>query len=155
GRLQQGGGVHMGERIGEVAEESATTTDTPEVRAAIARAKLEWECTVDALPDLICLLDSRGQVQRVNRVCERWRLGSIAEVLGGDLHGVLHDPCTQEVCQLHEFLRSAWQALQGGGPAEFEVRDAHLERALHVTLRPMTPSAASTASEPLAVAVIA
>jgi signal transduction histidine kinase len=144
------------ERVGEVAADAAgTTADTPEVRAAIARAKLEWECTVDALPDLMCLLDSRGQLLRVNRVCERWRLGSVAEVLGRDLHGVLHPRCNQELCQLHEFLRSAWSSLQSGGPAEFEVRDALLERALHVTLRRMTPSPASAASEPLAVAVVA
>src|SRR5256885_12638623 len=53
---------------------SVASAHTPGVGAAIARAKLEWECTVDALPDLICLLDGRGHVLRVNRVCERWNL---------------------------------------------------------------------------------
>lgn len=142
-----------GERTAEIAEDFPA--DSPEVGAAIVRAKLEWECTVDALPDLICLLDSRGQVLRVNRVCERWNLGPIAGVLGRDLHGVLHEQCGGEVCQVREFLQAAWHSLQGGGPAEFEVRDAILERALHVTLRPMTPGAASTETEPLAVAVVA
>src|SRR5256886_13185536 len=56
-------------------------------------------------------------------------------------------------CQLDESLRSGWLSLQAGGPAEFELRDAILERALHVKLRRMTPGAASTATEPLAVAV--
>src|SRR5256886_15825532 len=58
-------------------------------------------------------------------------------------------------CQLDESLRSGWLSLQAGGPAEFELRDALLERALHVKLRRMTPGAASTATEPLAVAVLA
>src|SRR5256885_4641781 len=73
---------------------SVASAHTPGVGAAIARAKLEWECTVDALPDLICLLDGRGHVLRVNRVCERWNLGSIAEVLGRELHDVLHAECS-------------------------------------------------------------
>ncbi len=144
------------ERTGEATEDIPVgSTHTPGVRAAIARAKLEWECTVDALPDLICLLDGSGRVLRVNRVCERWNLGSVAEVLGRGLHGILHANCTADDCQLHESLRSGWLSLQEGGPAEFELRDGILERALHVTLRRMTPGAASTANEPLAVAVVA
>src|SRR5258708_1995730 len=144
------------ERAEEAGEDvPVASAHTPGVRAAIARAKLEWECTVDALPDLICLLDGRGRVLRVNRVCERWNLGSIAEVLGRELHDVLHANCSAGACQLHESLRSGWLSLQGEGPVEFELRDAILERALHVTLRRMTPGAASTATEPLAVAVLA
>ncbi len=145
-----------GERAGEASEDIAVgSAHTPGVHAAIARAKLEWECTVDALPDLICLLDRGGQVLRVNRVCERWNLGSIADVLGRGLHDVLHANCGAAACQLKESLRTGWLSLQGGGPAEFELRDALLERALHVTLRRMTPGPASTATEPLAVAVVA
>jgi signal transduction histidine kinase len=143
-----------GER-GELAEEfPGGSSDTPDVRAAIARAKLEWEGTVDALPNLICLLDGSGHLLRVNRVVERWELGSIADALGRDLHTVLHAGCTVEACHLRELLRSGWMSLQGGGPAEFQVRDPILGRALQVTLRRMTPSA-SADSEALAVAVIA
>jgi len=46
---------------------------TPGVHAAIARAKLEWECTVDALRTHLPA-DRSGQVLRINRVCERWNL---------------------------------------------------------------------------------
>src|SRR6184192_763633 len=141
------------DNAGEATADTAVgTANAPGVRAAIARAKLEWEGTVDALPDLICLLDASGHLLRVNRVCERWNLGSIAEVLGRDLHRLLHGRCAAERCQLHESLRSAWLSLREEGTAEFEVRDALLERALHVTLRRMTPGTAGVASEPLAVA---
>ena len=145
------------EGLGEAAaaDAAAAGVNTPAVRAAIARAKLEWEGTVDALPDLICLLDGSGHVLRVNRVCERWNLGSIADVLGRDLHRVLHKECAEEGCQLQESLRAGWLRLREAGVAEFEIRDALLERALHVTLRRMTPGAAGVASEPLAVAVVA
>src|SRR4030081_1048422 len=145
-----------GERAEEAGEDGpVASAHTPGVRAAIARAKLEWECTVDALPDLICLLDGRGRVLRVNRGCGGWNLASTPKVPGRELHDVLHANCGAGACQLHESLRSGWLSLQGGGPAEFELRDAFLERALHVTLRRMTPGAASTATEPLAVAVLA
>src|ERR1700741_2151479 len=58
-----------------------STSDTS-IRAAILRAKDEWECTVDALPDLICLLDVAGKVVRINRVVERWELYPLPEALG-------------------------------------------------------------------------
>ena len=73
------------------AQPADTLSDTARVRVSIARAKFEWETTVDVLSDLICLLDSAGRVTRVNRVVERWNLGSVTGVLGRDLHGLLHD----------------------------------------------------------------
>src|ERR1700757_2622857 len=107
------------EGAGEAAvDNTAGSANTPGVRAAIARAKLEWEGTVGALPDLICLLDASGHLLRVNRVCERWKLGSIAEVLGRDLHRLLHNKCAGDRCQLHEALRSAWLSLREEGTSE-------------------------------------
>ena len=92
-------------------EQSAATpdvlSDTQRVRVSIARAKFEWETTVDALPDLICLLDSFGRVARVNRVVERWNLGSITGVLGRDLHGLLHGDCAAASCALQVPLTTA------------------------------------------------
>jgi len=136
---------------------SGTISDTQRVRVAIARAKFEWECTVDALPDLICLLDADGQVVRVNRVVEHWNLGSIGGVLGCDLHELLHGNCLATGCALNAALRAAWTDLHGQAPQEFELRDAILGRALHLTLRRMTPNSAERAgsSECVAVAVVA
>ena len=142
-------------------ERSAATpdvlSDTQRVRVSIARAKFEWETTVDALPDLICLLDSAGRVARVNRVVERWNLGSITGVLGRDLHGLLHDDCAAASCALPEPLTEAEAGARRGEVREFEVRDAILGRALHVTLRPMTTddSDAKANTEGFAVAIVA
>jgi signal transduction histidine kinase len=139
---------------GPAAEAGAPAlSDTALVR--IVRAKTEWEDTVDALPDLICLLDSSGRVLRANRVCERWNLGSVAEILGRDLHDVLHQTCPGDGCQLRDALQCDWPGGQGGEPAEREVRDAILERALHVTLRRISPSPAGDGSEHSVVAVVA
>lgn len=131
-----------------------STSDTS-IRAAILRAKDEWECTVDALPDLICLLDPAGKVVRVNRVVEHWQLHSLAEALGLDLHTLLHPRCAESDCALGTAVVCAWGNLQQSADAqEFELRDPLLGRALHVTLRVMPPDA-DAKMESLSVALIA
>ena len=132
-------------------------SDSQRVRVSIARAKFEWETTVDALPDLICLLDSFGRVARVNRVVERWNLGSITGVLGRDLHRLLHGDCAAASCALQVPLTAAEAGARSGEVTEFEVRDAILGRALHVTLRPMTAEGndAKVNTEGFAVAIVA
>jgi len=131
-----------------------STSDTS-IRAAILRAKDEWECTVDALPDLICLLDVAGKVVRVNRVVERWELYPLPEALGLELHNLLHPGFDESGCPLGAALAAAWSGLQqSGDPQEFELRDPRLGRALHVTLRKMPPDADAKV-ESLSVAVVA
>src|SRR5215469_2381420 len=138
------------------AQPADTLSDTARVRVSIARAKFEWETTVDVLSDLICLLDSAGRVTRVNRVVERWNLGSITGVLGRDLHGLLHDECSAESCSLLAALRTAESDARSGEVREFEIRDALLGRALHVTLRPMSNAGETTAgNDCYAVAIVA
>jgi signal transduction histidine kinase len=135
-----------------------TLSDTARVRVSIARAKFEWETTVDALPDLICLLDPAGRVARVNRVVERWNLGSICGVLGRDLHGLLHHDCGPDACALQTALSTADAAARAGEIREFELRDPTLGRALHVTLRPMTSvdgGGATPSTDGFAVAIVA
>ena len=46
-----------------------------ERHAAIEKAKQEWETTVDALTDMVCLINPEGIVLRANRVVEHWGLG--------------------------------------------------------------------------------
>ena len=132
-------------------------SDTQRVRVSIARAKNEWESTVDALPDLICLLDSAGRVMRVNRVVERWNLGSVMGALGRDLHGLLHDDCVPQNCALQAALITAEAGVGNGEIQEFELRDAMIGRALHVTLRPMASvdAEAAVTSDCFAVAIVA
>lgn len=127
------------------------------IRAAILRAKDEWECTVDALPDLICLLDVDGKVVRINRVVERWQLHSVGDALGLDLHTLLHPRCPGGGCALALALAESWRNLrqrQDSGAEEFELRDPLLERALHVILRRMPPDA-NEEVELLSVAAVA
>lgn len=113
-----------------------TSRDEHELRQTIARAKLEWEFTVDALDHLVCLIDGNQRVVRVNRVIERWSLGSVADAVGKDIHTLLHGECRGGGCPLEQSIRETWQRVQSGEAAEFELRDPTLERALHISLRP-------------------
>jgi signal transduction histidine kinase len=139
------------------AQPADTLSDSQRVRVSIARAKFEWETTVDALPDLICLLDSALRVVRVNRAVERWNLGSISGVLGRDLHALLHDNCSADGCALQTALSAAQAGTRAGETREFEVRDPIVGRALHVTLRPMTTDVddAAVNTNGVAVAIVA
>lgn len=117
-------------------DQAQTSRDETELQQTIARAKLEWEYTVDALDHLVCLIDGRQRVARVNRVIERWSLGSVADAIGKDIHALLHGECSDDTCALAQQVEESWQRLQTGEASEFELRDATLERALHVSLRP-------------------
>ena len=140
----------------QYAQPADPLSESQRVRVSIARAKFEWETTVDVLADLICLLDSAGRVTRVNRVVERWNLGSMTGVLGRDLHGLLHDDCSAESCSLQAALRTEDSGARSGEVREFEISDALLGRALHVTLRPMSASGEATVgNDCYAVAIVA
>ena len=114
----------------------ATTApaDSPRYGRRLAR-QAPWESTVDALPDLICLLDAAGRIVRINRVVERWDLCPLADALARDLHGVLHIGCTAPSCELLTALGTAWQSLADGQSPQFELRDPRLGRALQVIIR--------------------
>ncbi len=106
-------------------------------QAAIEKAKREWECTVDALSDMVCLLGADGTVLRANRVVEHWGLGSVSGIIGKHVHGVLHPGCTDAACELARGLQAALPQLREGQPQEFEVYAAATDQTLQFTLRPM------------------
>jgi signal transduction histidine kinase len=108
--------------------------------AAIERAKREWECTADALSELVCLVNRAGQVIRANRALERWALGGVREVRGRGVHQVLHPHCRAAHCDLESRLAGAWERLGESESATFEHEDAGLGKRLEITLRLMVRS---------------
>ena len=113
-------------------------TLSDEVQQAIARAKQDWESTADSLPHVVCLLDERGRVVRVNRAIELWHIGRVNEVNGLDIHNLLHTAGCAVDCQLRELLCDALRRSCSGAPAELEFADPVLGRALSVVLRPIS-----------------
>ncbi|MEO8306499.1 MAG: histidine kinase [Pseudomonadota bacterium] len=126
-----------GELEPELADELLPARAGMSRRAAIARAKLEWEGTVDALASLVCLLDRDGKIMRTNRVVEDWSLGTVHEVIGLDTHTLLHRDCKNPACDVDAFLRKSLRALLSGTRLPSELRTELGLRNLSLNLRPL------------------
>ena len=100
----------------------------------IRRAKAAWEGTVDALPDIVCVLDARGLVTRANRAIETWGLGSVTSTAFGTLHDLLHPGCTQADCGLKGRLDEVRTPGSTAGVQEVEHADPLLGRHLRVKI---------------------
>ena len=100
----------------------------------IRRAKVAWEDTVDALPQIVCVLDQEGTVTRVNRAIETWGLGSVTSAAFGTLHDLLHPGCADSVCGLEKRLATVLTRDAGPGGAQFEHADPALGRELRITI---------------------
>jgi signal transduction histidine kinase len=112
-----------------------TNASAPEVRAAVS-AKLQWEATVDLLPEIICLLDRRRRVVRINRTIEQWKLASVRTAPGTELHALLHPRCRRRSCALRALISRVWNRAARGAAAE-ETADTVLGRTLSVAMRQM------------------
>jgi len=99
-------------------------------QAFIARAKAEWQSAVDAVPELICLLDRQRRVVRINRSVERWGFSPLQSALGLDVHRVLHPHCTARRCQLNATLRRLCSNLPESGLATLHLEDPTLGKVL-------------------------
>jgi signal transduction histidine kinase len=138
-------------------EANATHASEGEIQQAIARAKQDWESTADSLPHVICLLDERRQAMRVNRGIETWQLGRVNEVIGRDIHDLLHPSGCESGCTLRCLLHDAWERTKSGASVEFETFDTRLNRNVSVALRPISedPSGRRPAGHARAVMVVA
>jgi signal transduction histidine kinase len=125
--------------------ESATTSVrqpvAEDVHQTIVRAKQDWECTADSLSHVVCLIDERRRVVRVNRAVETWELGHVNDVAGRDIHDLLHPAGCNGCCTLRTRLEEAWDRIQDSTPDEFEYFDLHLHGALSIALRPIIADA--------------
>jgi two-component system, sensor histidine kinase and response regulator len=100
----------------------------------VEQAKQEWEATLDALPQLVCLVDREGRVLRANRTLERWKLGRVTEVKGWNLHALLHPGQSCINCAVNHFLESA---LSTHAFTAMEYNDPILERYLLIRTQPV------------------
>ena len=116
--------------------------------AAIHHAKVEWELTADALPEIVGLLDGRGRIVRISRALERWGLGNVRNAIGRNLHDALHPDCTAGDCPLRDSLAHAWPEFSAASFASFEHADAVLGLDLVVAFQPASPSMGALAAVP-------
>ncbi|MEM7345360.1 MAG: GAF domain-containing protein, partial [Chloroflexota bacterium] len=104
----------------------------------IQKAKQEWEATIDALPELVCLLDNQKRIIRANRTIEKWELAPVVEVHHQDLHHLLHPHCSLHNCYLQIFLNRAFPQLKEGKSTELEAEDKILGRYLYLHMQPIS-----------------
>ena len=116
--------------------------------AAIHHAKVEWELTADALPEVVGLLDGRGRIVRISRALERWGLGDVRTAIGRSLHDALHPECSGGDCGLHTALAHAWPEFNAASFASFEHADAVLGLDLIVAFQPASPAMGAFAAAP-------
>ena len=100
----------------------------------VVRAKHQWETTLDALPQLICLIDERGLVIRANRTLERWQLGEVRLIRGVHVHDMLHPGCTDSSCILNVQLERMLRQLNDTQFTECALRDLLPGSELHLSL---------------------
>ncbi len=103
-----------------------------QAQAHILRAKCEWESTVDALSQLVCLLDGQGRVIRANRIVETWGLGQVDAVREVDIHNLCHPGCTQNGCHWLDEWPRVWDGLRRGISGEYEVHDTVWSRDVRI-----------------------
>jgi len=103
----------------------------------IEQAKQEWETTVDALPQLVCVLDEQRRILRANRTVERWGLGQVTQIKGQDFIQLLYSQRSDMADYLVELFQQAWHGLAQGEAAEYEIEDNTLGRYLRLQLLPI------------------
>ncbi|RMH71795.1 MAG: PAS domain S-box protein [Gemmatimonadetes bacterium] len=104
----------------------------------VENAKREWEVTVDVLSELICLINSDGEIQRANRTVERWQLGQVMTIKGQNLLELLHPEPDASKAAFEAFWKKGWQRLAKGQSARGEYFNTALQRHLSIHLLPLT-----------------
>jgi len=100
----------------------------------VVEAKRQWETTLDALPQLVCLIDENGLLIRANRTLERWQLGEVRSVRGARVHDLLHPGCTDAGCDLRVQWERMLQQLNDTQFAECALHDLLPGFDLHLSL---------------------
>lgn len=106
----------------------------------VERAKQQWESTVDALPELICMVDGEQKIIRANRTVERWQLGDVKGIAGRDFHSVVHPDCDDPGCYLYNLLVTAAPPAAGEPAREIEAYDPQLGRHVLIEVCPIPGS---------------
>jgi signal transduction histidine kinase/PAS domain-containing protein len=119
----------------------AATVQQGKSEVDIVRAKLEWERTADALPEVVCLVDQEGRIVRANKTVERWGLGDVRNVRGTDVHALFHGDCKRAACPFKDAVSLSMAAQSSNGYLESAITDVVLGRTLIVHTRLMDGSA--------------
>lgn len=100
-------------------------------------AKKEWEYTVDALPQIICLVNRKNRIIRANKEVEKWGLGEVSQIRGMGLHDLFHSGCKEENCNLRNFFKESIKKIKKGNVVENEFYDKILGKYISIKINPV------------------
>jgi signal transduction histidine kinase/DNA-binding response OmpR family regulator len=124
-------------------------------QAMMRQAKSEWETSVDAIDELVIVLNAEGLIMRVNRVMERWNLGKVEDAVGHSLHDLLHgSACLGEDCQLNAGIGEALAAARENAPRHLEIVDKAMNKTLDIQFTPIKVKTAKYNQEMSPVTVV-
>lgn len=123
--------------VSNLARRAAVSTSRDE-HERVFRAKQEWQCSVDVLDQLICLVDRSGEVIRANRAVETLGLGDVTNMRGKFIWELLalldhavgenqEHPIVDWCRQARENWAAHWQSALDGDGVEWVVRSSTLD----------------------------
>jgi signal transduction histidine kinase len=117
-----------------ISESQAVTSDSGEERGR--KPKDEWSTTVDALHQLVLLVDEGGAVCRYNHSREEWLTGQLDKSIGMSLHKLLHPRCNDKNCILLSTWEEARARITQNQSCEYTFKDPQRAQILHMVFRP-------------------
>ncbi|WP_455209190.1 PAS domain-containing sensor histidine kinase [Kaarinaea lacus] len=104
----------------------------------VVEAKREWEKTIDALPQLVIVLNAHGKIVRVNQAIEHWGLGTVTSLNGKAILNLLtalspdsgtasHWDAMWQKFALHPFVEWEFENQISGMSLRFSLRHLHKE----------------------------
>lgn len=122
------------EHLAALVYENRLGPSTEELLDRLRRSSSEWRATVDALDELIFMVDASGTILRTNRAFELWSLGSVRDTGERHWHDSVHPGCEHEDC----YLRRAWRSFRRQElslhPFVAEAEDAELGKYVEIVL---------------------
>lgn len=129
-------GGSLGLLLNKLKGDEHAETVLKETFSKVERAKREWESTVDALPELICIIDENGRIVRTNRTIEKWGLGNVKTVIGHTYHNLIHPHC-QQPCHLSNAIHQVVNNSTPDNVIEVETYDPSLYRFISARIQPV------------------
>lgn len=101
-------------------------------KISIQQISREWESIVDALSEIILLIDHTGLIRRANRAVESWGLADVRHCAGLHFHSLLHPDCASgSRCYLLQRWQT-WLTDSQSHSLDFETDDPVLQKRLRM-----------------------
>lgn len=132
--------VNIGKRIVTLENSLMQTLEQQRQSARLIEQTVqEWMATVDAIPQLVCLLNADGVVIRANQTVENWGLAWMSEAPGKTLADLMRVVYPRAAERIQAAWRVAQKRIAKGFEFEVEIRDEQTGHHFSVHFQPTDP----------------